>query len=163
MSLFILKLFLTLRYRRILMARTLMARLPCPAGTCSWIVVSRSVVGLLVLGLLLFCSHSPNNVPPRTSAERIHSRGTGCRASVQILVLGSLELTLYSYDSQEHILSFNPLYMVDSSTVVCLTSPFVILGVSGLLCRFYSILMENPVSKQCSIMWRLIWICTVCV
>ena len=27
----------------------------------------------------------------------------------------------------------------DSSTAVCLTSPFVILGVSGLFCRFYSI------------------------
>ena len=35
--------------------------------------------------LLLLCSHSPIDVPPppRTSAERIHSRGTGCRASVQ--------------------------------------------------------------------------------
>ena len=159
MSLFISKLFLTLRYRRILMARTLMARLPCPAGTCSWIVVSRSVVGLLVLGLLLFCSHSPNNVPP----EPQRNVSIAAVRGAQILVLGSLELTLYSYDSQEHILSFNPLYMVDSSTLVCLTSQFVILGVSGLLCRFYSILMENPVSKQCSIMWRLIWICTVCV
>ena len=28
--------------------------------------------------------HSPNDVPPRTSAERIHSRGTGRRASVQV-------------------------------------------------------------------------------
>ena len=32
---------------------------------------------------LLLCSHSPNDVPPRTSAERIHSRGTGRRASVR--------------------------------------------------------------------------------
>ena len=33
--------------------------------------------------LLLLCSHSPNDVPPpRTSAERIHSRDTGRRASV---------------------------------------------------------------------------------
>ena len=28
--------------------------------------------------------------------------------------------------------------LVDSSTVICWTSPFVILGVSGLLSRFYS-------------------------
>ena len=28
---------------------------------------------------------------------------------------------------------------VDSSTVICWMSPFVILGVSGLFCRFYSI------------------------
>ena len=33
--------------------------------------------------LLSLCSHSPNDVPPRTSAEHIHSRGTGRRASVQ--------------------------------------------------------------------------------
>ena len=29
--------------------------------------------------------------------------------------------------------------LVDSSTLICWTSPFVILGVSDLLCRFYSI------------------------
>ena len=29
--------------------------------------------------------------------------------------------------------------LVDSSTVICWTSPFVILGVSGLFCHFYSI------------------------
>ena len=34
----------------------------------------------------------------------------------------------------------------DSSTVICWTSPFVILGVSGLLSL---LLMENPVSKLC--------------
>ena len=28
---------------------------------------------------------------------------------------------------------------MDSSIVICLTSPFVILGVSGLFCGFYSI------------------------
>ena len=35
---------------------------------------------------MLLCSHSPNDPspsPPRTSAERIDSRGTGRRASVQ--------------------------------------------------------------------------------
>ena len=30
--------------------------------------------------------------------------------------------------------------LVDSSTVICWTCPFVILEVSGLLCHFYSIL-----------------------
>ena len=44
---------------------------------------------------------------------------------------------------------FTHCILVDSSTVICWTSPFVILGVSGLFCHFYSILMENPVSKQC--------------
>ena len=29
--------------------------------------------------------------------------------------------------------------LVDSSTVICWTNPFVILGVSGLFCHFYSI------------------------
>ena len=37
---------------------------------------------------------------------------------------------------------------MDSSTVICLTSPFVILGVSGLFVTFILYLMENPVSKQ---------------
>ena len=32
--------------------------------------------------------------------------------------------------------------LVDSSTVICWTSLFVILGVIGLFCSFYSILME---------------------
>ena len=32
---------------------------------------------------LLLCSHSSNDVPSRTSAEHIHSRGTGHRVSVQ--------------------------------------------------------------------------------
>ena len=35
------------------------------------------------LNLLSLCFHSPNDVLPRTSAERIHSRGTGRRASIQ--------------------------------------------------------------------------------
>ena len=38
--------------------------------------------------------------------------------------------------------------LVESSTVIFRTSSFVILGVSGLLCRFYSIFMDNSVSKQ---------------
>ena len=39
--------------------------------------------------------------------------------------------------------------LVDSSTVILWMSLFVILGVLGPFCGFYSILMENPVSKQC--------------
>ena len=42
---------------------------------------------------------------------------------------------------------------MDFSTVICWTNPFVILGVSGLFCRFCSIfipfLMEIRVCKQC--------------
>ena len=39
------------------------------------------------------CSHSPNDVPPpRTSAERIHNRGMGRRASVQAQVLENVFL-----------------------------------------------------------------------
>ena len=34
-------------------------------------------------------------------------------------------------------LSFTHCILVDSSTVICWKSPFVILGVSGLFCRFY--------------------------
>ena len=41
------------------------------------------------------------------------------------------------------------LYLVDSSTGISWTSPFVILGVPGLFCRFYSIFDRNPVSKHC--------------
>ena len=37
--------------------------------------------------------------------------------------------------------------LLDSSTVICWTSPFVILGVSGLFCRFYSIF--NIYGKSC--------------
>ena len=40
--------------------------------------------------------------------------------------------------------------LVGTSTFICWTSPFVILGVSGILCRFYSIFVENPITKQCS-------------
>ena len=39
--------------------------------------------------------------------------------------------------------------MLDSSTVTCWTSPFVILGVSGQFCRFYSIFDGKSFSKQC--------------
>ena len=36
--------------------------------------------------------------------------------------------------------------LVDSSTVICWTSPFVILEVLDLFCRFYSIFMENSIN-----------------
>ena len=39
--------------------------------------------------------------------------------------------------------------LVDSSTVLCWMSLFVILGMSGLFCPFSLFSMENPVSKQC--------------
>ena len=39
--------------------------------------------------------------------------------------------------------------LVDTSTVVCWTSPFVILGMSGFFVTFILFLMENSVSKQC--------------
>ena len=49
-----------------------------------------------------------------------------------------------------HVFSFLALILVDSSIVICWSSPFVILGVSSQFCLFYSIfLMENPVSKRC--------------
>ena len=38
--------------------------------------------------------------------------------------------------------------MVDYSTVIYWTSLFVILGLSGLFCRFYYIFDENPVSTD---------------
>ena len=39
--------------------------------------------------------------------------------------------------------------LVDSSTVICWTSPFVIIGVSGYFVAFILFLMENSDSKQC--------------
>ena len=39
--------------------------------------------------------------------------------------------------------------LVDTSSIICWTRLFVILGRSGLFCCFYSIFMENPVCKQC--------------
>ena len=46
-------------------------------------------------------------------------------------------------------LSLTRCILVDSSTVICWMSPFVILGMSDVFCRFIQFLMENPVSKQC--------------
>ena len=50
--------------------------------------------------------------------------------------------------------------LVNSSTVICWTSPFVILGVSGLFCPFIPFLMETPVSKQCRL-WSDVTCCGV--
>ena len=58
--------------------------------------------------------------------------------------------------------------LVDSSIVIYWTSPFVILGVLGLFCRF-SISDEKSGWQtvltliRCHIMWHLIWVCTVCL
>ena len=38
--------------------------------------------------------------------------------------------------------------LVDSSTIVSWTGPFVILGVSGIFCRLHSVFDGNAVSKQ---------------
>ena len=59
--------------------------------------------------------------------------------------------------------------LIDSSTVICWTSPFVILGVLGLFCLFHSIfswkiVLANTVDpEQMHVMWPLIWVCTVCI
>ena len=39
--------------------------------------------------------------------------------------------------------------LMNASTIIYLTDPFIILEVPSLFCRLYSILMENYVSKQC--------------
>ena len=51
----------------------------------------------------LLCSHSPNDVPPppHPSAERIHSRGMGRRASVQYLL--SVSLSIVRRSMQTHM------------------------------------------------------------
>ena len=60
-------------------------------------------------------------------------------------------------------------------THICLlpyhrTSPFPILGVSGVLFHFKYLLVDIPVSKQwrpwsdrCRVLWRLIWVCSGCL
>ena len=66
--------------------------------------------------------------------------------------------------------TFTHCILVDSSTDMRWTSPFVILGVPGLFCRFHS----NFDGKSCQhntvdpdqtphIMWHLICVCTVCL
>ena len=53
---------------------------------------------------------------------------------------------------------------MDSSTVICWTSPFVILRVSSLFCRFNYIFDGNNVDpNQRHIMWRLNWVSSVCL
>ena len=44
-----------------------------------------------------------------------------------------------SIDNFLLVKTFTHCMLVDSSTDICWTSPFVILGVPGLFCRFYSI------------------------
>ena len=49
-----------------------------------------------------------------------------------------------------YLKKYRVILTVDSSTVICWKSPFVIVGVSDLFCCFILFLLENPVSKQ----WR---------
>ena len=65
-------------------------------------------------------------------------------------VLNRYYLTCFISPAKEKNSTLNSLFTVNSSTVICLTSPFVILGVSDSFCRFYSIFDENPVSKRCT-------------
>ena len=60
----------------------------------------------------------------------------------------SLKGNGYIFSGSNYPFSLTHCILVDSSAVICWTSPYVILGVSCLFGRFYSILMENPVSKQ---------------
>ena len=59
--------------------------------------------------------------------------------------------------------------LVDSSTVIYWTSLFVILGVSHLFRRLYSIFDEKSCWQTLKtkirrhMMWRLIWVCIVCL
>ena len=63
----------------------------------------------------------------------------------------SLQLRIYiSYNINSNASILIHCMLVDSSIVIRWTSPFVILGVSGLFCRLCSISdWKNPVSKQC--------------
>ena len=61
--------------------------------------------------------------------------------------------------------------LVNSFTVICWTSPFVILGVLGLFCCLDSYSFFDGKSCwqtvytliRCHIMWHLVWVCTVCL
>ena len=59
--------------------------------------------------------------------------------------------------------------LLDFSTGICWTSLFVILDVSGLFRRFYSIFDIKSCQQTVKtlirrhIMWRLIWVCTDCL
>ena len=59
-----------------------------------------------------------------------------------------------------HTQSLTHCILVNSSTVLCWMSLFVILGVSGLFYRFYSTFDVNPVSIQCG-PWSDITLCGV--
>ena len=49
---------------------------------------------------------------------------------------------------KEYPFTLTKCILVDSSTVICWMSPFVILGVSSLFCHFYSILLANNVESD---------------
>ena len=51
-----------------------------------------------------------------------------------------------SETTSRRLCDFNPCILVDSPTVICWRSPFIILGVSVLFCHFYSFFDGNLVS-----------------
>ena len=53
--------------------------------------------------------------------------------------LSTIELPLFQISFWvQKSKTFTHCILVDSSTDICRTSPFVILGVPGIICRFYS-------------------------
>ena len=76
----------------------------------------------------MLCSASRNDVPP------IPQRNVSIaaeRGAVRPSIMEAYELFSNTYMTH--------CKLVDSSTVICWTNPFVILGVSDVLCHFYSI------------------------
>ena len=65
------------------------------------------------------------------------------------VVCCSRDLTVIGFgDTFQITITLTHTILVDSSSVLCWTSPFVILGVSGLFCCFYSIFVKkNPVNN----------------
>ena len=72
----------------------------------------------------------------------IKARASGSKVYLYFMKKGQAGETPHS---AEFLFTLTHCILVDSSTVICWTS----LGMSGLFCRFYHILMENPVSKHC--------------
>ena len=69
--------------------------------------------------------------------------------SREITIIDRVEEAAY-FHFASHLSGNQPLtfcMLVDSSTVICWTSPFVILGVLSVFCCFYSIFDDKSVSK----------------
>ena len=96
--------------------------------------------------------------------ERIRSLQTKLtpRRGANMIMTELFPLKMYPFTSTHCML-------VDYSLVIYWTSQFVILGVTGLFCHFYSILggksciqtMQALIRRH--MVWRLIWVCTVCL